>query len=124
MAVLWVGCSRYALPSSSGLDQAPAPQMGSVSTGAANPARAVTAASRLCRQCQRGDSVLCMHIQAGPQEEEEEGKKNFGKDACIYVDACQEGDYRVCASGGPLMFLPVPMMQHCGEYQEIIFHDL
>lgn len=48
-----------------------------------------------------------MHIQAGPQEE----KKNFGKVECIYVDACQEEDYRVCSNGGPLIFLPVLMMQ-------------
>ena len=98
------------------LGPSPAPQMGSVSAGAANVAKAVTATSPLC---QRRDSVfyMHMHIQAGPQEE----KKNFGKDTCIYVEACQEGDYRVCSTGGPLMFLPVPMMQHCGEYQEIIF---
>lgn len=91
------------------LGPSPTPQMGSVSAGL--PTLLELRLQQVCCAVSVSKEIVFSTCTCTFKQALRRKKKNFGKVECIYVDACQEEDYRVCSNGGPLIFLPVPMMQ-------------
>lgn len=115
MAVLRVRLFQVSPAKFKWLGPSPTPQMGSVS--AELPSSHGPRLQRAGCAVSVGREIVFCTVRAHSKE------KNL-KLGEMYICRClpEGGDYRVCSSGGPLIFLPVPMMQRCGYYLEIMFY--